>query len=238
MSVKLNNLLSSLEKAEAKVEKVSATIERHFKQLEKKVSVLTKLGHEIDYSNTDFTVRLSAEFRKQIAHIESQKWSTETGQSVTEYYELCDLCTKLEDIHSSYNKLDDAKKIVSNWIVKVVSEKTKVEFVTSAPKVIIDFVNSWGELAYDWMMENMKNPNAESIRKLIENDKQVKIVQLTMRVTDVIGKITNANEMNVSEKGDLIGIIEGENGRARVETISAGGWNIQCYHYRTLVTKL
>lgn len=237
MSVKLNNLLASLEKSEMKVEKTTATIERHFKQLNKKASALTKLGYDTDYSNIDFTVRQS-EFRKQVAHFESQKWSTETGKSVTEYYEVCDFYSKLEDIQNSYNKLAEAKKIVANWIVKVVSEKAKVDFATSAPQVIIDFVNSWGELAYEWMMENTKNPNAESIRTMIENDKQVKIIQLTMKVTEAVGEITTARQLDVSAKGDLNGIIEGQNGKARVETISAGGYNIQCYHYRTIVTKL
>lgn len=238
MTIKLNNLLTSLEKAELKVEKTTATIERHFKQLEKKVAVLTKLGYELDYSEVQFKNVGYSEFKKQIAHIENQKWNSETGKSVNEYYELCDVCGKLEDIQGAYRKLEEASKIVSNWKVKVVSEKAKVDFATSAPKVIIDFVNSWGELAFEWLMENTERPNESSIRTLIENDKQIKIIQLTMRVTDVVGTITDARNLSVGEKGDLTGIIVGEEGKARLETISAGGWNIQCYHYRTLVTAL
>ena len=38
--------------------------------------------------------------------------------------------------------------------------------------------------------------------------------------------------------GEINGIAEGEKGRAKVETIGAGGYNIQCYHFRVLVNKI
>ena len=34
------------------------------------------------------------------------------------------------------------------------------------------------------------------------------------------------------------GIIIGEKGKAKVQTFSAGGWNIQCFHYRTRVDRV
>jgi hypothetical protein len=231
---KLERLFASLEKSEAKVEKIKTTIERHFKQLDKKVATLAKAGMDIDVSGIEYQVKNRVEFGKQIAHIEAQKWG-EDGKGVPQYWELCELVYKMDDIYSSYKKLADAEQVVSNWKVKVVAEQTRVDFASSAPQVIVDFVNKWGELAFEWLMVNSKFPNEESIRKTIENEKQIKIIQLTMRVTDAVGTITNAKGLEISEKGDLVGIIVGEKGKAKVETISAGGWNIQCFHYRTLV---
>ena len=236
---KLENLMASLEKSEAKIEKIKVTIEKHFKQAEKKAKVLAAAGFNVDYSNIKFGGYMrSAEFVEQVKHIENQKWNPDTNRGVEQYYELCDLINKLDDIRGSYNKLVEAEKTNDNWKVKVVAEKTRVDFASSAPKVIVDFVNRWGELAYEWMMENVAHADETSIKKTIENEKQVKIIQLTMRVTNVVGTITDAAHLEIGEKGDLVGIIEGEKGKATVETITAGGWNIQCFHYRTIVNKI
>lgn len=60
-----------------------------------------------------------------------------------------------------------------------------------------------------------------------------KLVELMQRVCKVTGVITNA-DLYVN-KGDLNGIIYGEDGNARVETIGAGGYAVQRYHLRVLV---
>lgn len=55
------------------------------------------------------------------------------------------------------------------------------------------------------------------------------------RTNAIVGKITDANGLTVGAKGDLNGYIYGTRGRARVQTIGAGGYNIQCFHFRTLI---
>ena len=57
------------------------------------------------------------------------------------------------------------------------------------------------------------------------------------RVNAICGKITDASGLKVGAKGDLNGYIIGERGTAHVQTIGAGGYNIQCYHFRTLIHK-
>lgn len=235
---KLNTLLASLEKAETKVEKINATIERHFKRVEKNKTALEKSGIIVNYDNVVLK-GTSAEFNESMKELESLRSKLYRDESLEKEFNcLYTLCNVLEDIRGSYKKLEEAQKVVSNWHEKVITEKAKNDFAASAPQVIIDFVNAWGELAFEWMMANEKKPNEESIRKLIENEKQIKIIQLTTRVTDVVGNITDASQLDIGEKGDLIGIIKGEKGSVEVETISAGGWNIQRFHYRTIVTKL
>lgn len=75
------------------------------------------------------------------------------------------------------------------------------------------------------------------LKKTLENDKKIKMLDLINRVNAVIGSITDASNLKV-RAGNLNGYIDGENGRAKVETIGAGGYNIQCFHYRTLVNKI
>ena len=57
------------------------------------------------------------------------------------------------------------------------------------------------------------------------------------RTNAIVGEITDASELEVGAKGDLNGYITGKRGRAKVQTIGAGGYNIQCFHFRTLINK-
>lgn len=57
------------------------------------------------------------------------------------------------------------------------------------------------------------------------------------RTNAIVGQITDASELEVGAKGDLNGFITGTRGRAKVQTIGAGGYNIQCFHFRTLINK-
>ena len=67
------------------------------------------------------------------------------------------------------------------------------------------------------------------------------------RVTKVTGTITDASNLHL-ENGDINGIIIGERDKAKVQTISAGGYNDhiildsgrrgQCFHYRVLINPI
>ena len=55
------------------------------------------------------------------------------------------------------------------------------------------------------------------------------------RTNAIVGEITDATGLVVGEKDDLNGYIVGTRGTAKVQTIGAGGYNIQCFHFRTLI---
>lgn len=234
MSEKLNRLVASLEKSETKVEKIKNTIERNFKLLDKKIAVVAELGYTVTYNHLEFGV-FSGVFTKSYEDMEQQKW--DENRKDGDYWALCEVFSKLDDINTNHQKLAEAEKIVSNWKEKIVKEQDNLKINESAPQIIIDFVDAWGEMAFDWHMKNARHPNEELIRKLIESEKEYKVRDLVYRVENVTGKITDAKYLSVGEKGDLTGYIVGEDGRAWVETISAGGWNIQCFHFRTIVSK-
>lgn len=75
----------------------------------------------------------------------------------------------------------------------------------------------------------------EYLEKVLEEDRKTKMLDLIYRVNDVVGTITDATYLQVNEKGNLDGVIIGEKGKARIETIGVGGYNIVCFHYRTNV---
>lgn len=57
------------------------------------------------------------------------------------------------------------------------------------------------------------------------------------RTNEIVGQITDASGLTVGAKGDLNGLIKGTKGTAKVQTIGAGGYNIQCFHFRTLINR-
>lgn len=78
----------------------------------------------------------------------------------------------------------------------------------------------------------------EWLNKTLESDKQAKLLDMVYRITGTVGEITDASHLKINEKGNLDGIVIGKKGKAQIETIGAGGWNIQVFHYRTLIHKI
>lgn len=76
---------------------------------------------------------------------------------------------------------------------------------------------------------------AEWLDKAIEDEKKAKLVDLIIRINKVVGTITDASFLRIGAKGDINGYVVGTEGRAKVETIGAGGYNIVCFHFRTLI---
>ena len=58
------------------------------------------------------------------------------------------------------------------------------------------------------------------------------------RTNKIVGQITDASNLTIGSKGDLNGYIVGTRGKAHVETIGAGGYNIQIFHFRTLIKEV
>jgi len=97
--------------------------------------------------------------------------------------------------------------------------------------------------AYD-MYENMKyekHCDRDPILVLDKNlDREVKAkkINLIARIEKKAGVIFDASYLKIGVDGNLNGIVEGDIDKVTVTTIYAGGYNIQCLHYRVLVKVL
>ena len=79
----------------------------------------------------------------------------------------------------------------------------------------------------------------EMLNKELDNEVKAKYKDLVYRISSVIGIIQNASNLYIGrQNGEINGYVEGTKGNCWVETISAGGYNIQCFHYRVLVKKV
>lgn len=90
---------------------------------------------------------------------------------------------------------------------------------------------SWYDFAYHYTLEDAFNNNRRDANNLIFN--------LLNRVTERVGQITDCQYLRLDRDNAGYSIINGRiigtNGECRIESIGAGGYNIQRYHIRVLV---
>jgi hypothetical protein len=233
-------LKERLTKAQEKVEKCKATIERHKAQAEKKLQKITDNGWSTnleDYRGSD----------------NREAWSL-----------AYDYKYKLEDIKGAERKLEEAEQIVKNWQDKL--DKQVALELTLANEVPEAFKQARAELVDRWVKydieerERMLQKKAElphkefrklykftqeedlkrtdeEFRKIEEREADMWLINLYNRVKDITGEVTDCRYLRWGGKC-LDGFVVGKEGKARVETIGAGGYNIQRFHLRVLVHKM
>ena len=105
-----------------------------------------------------------------------------------------------------------------------------------ADKLQKDFTVKYGQfLSHD---RNGAAKYEETLRADVEAERLRKYDTLLDAVENITGVIVNASGLNIAGNGDLEGVVRGRQGNARVNTFGAGGYNIQCYHFRTRVTRI
>ena len=294
MATKIEKLNDSIEKAQLKVEKSEKTIERHEDQLTKK---LVKASKTFGLDMTGMTKEEVEEYK------ESNREAFRENENVWDLYEII---RKFEDIEGAKRKLAEAERVLKNWEDKLAVEIEADRYLEdNAPEVIMEFIENWKRMAYDWhvkryedyqsfkekLSSDLKEARREmgiddrmmptrsqdkelekigldykSIRKRkvefagstvmkmdeirdggerltwldrkLEAEKKAKLLDLVYRLNNVIGETEDASDLRIGAEGNLNGIVIGKLGRAKIETVGAGGWNIQCFHFRTLLHKL
>lgn len=79
------------------------------------------------------------------------------------------------------------------------------------------------------------NLDLKKLNKILDEEVRIKRDMFLARVKEVIGDIRDLSGLKISAKGEINGIAKGVKCNAKVETIGAGGYNIQCFHFRVLV---
>lgn len=78
----------------------------------------------------------------------------------------------------------------------------------------------------------------DALTKSLDMEANAKYDDIVERTNSIVGQIVDASFLRIGPKGDLNGYVIGTRGKASVQTIGAGGYNIQCYHYRTLIREM
>lgn len=113
------------------------------------------------------------------------------------------------------------------------------------------YTNRWGKEDYkevkvaEGKFEHLRPYSGERtieealarLDKDLEQEANRKYDFIIERTNSIVGEITDASQLTIGAKEDLNGYIIGTKGTAKVQTIGAGGYNIQCFHFRTLINK-
>lgn len=93
------------------------------------------------------------------------------------------------------------------------------------------------KVRYSWVLNYVEHLRFDTVKfeRDIKAEAERKYDFIIERTEAIVEKITDASGLEVGAKGDLNGEIIGTKGTATVNTVGAGGYNIQCFHFRTLI---
>ena len=80
----------------------------------------------------------------------------------------------------------------------------------------------------------------KQIKKDVVDNMDKMVINLMTRIQDKVGNIESTSGLRVTQANKnegyaINGTVKGDKGSCNVRSISAGGYNIQCWHIRTII---
>jgi DNA repair exonuclease SbcCD ATPase subunit len=231
-------LKDRLQKANEKIQRKTATIEKHCKTISKKETELTKMGfdprnfNKYEHRNNNEAYWLGCDIESKWDDIKRlQREITETKKSIEKYElqlagEMERENTFLKDVPESMKQLQ--QELVDQWNEYDFDRKNSLK-AKCQELDWKEFIQRFKHSGYNFM----QLPD-ETIKKNNERDAKALVIDLYYRINHITGEVTDWSKMYCSG-GALNGTVSGKEGKAKVETILAGGYNIQRLHIRVLV---
>jgi chromosome segregation ATPase len=225
----IKTLNERIAKAEEKVAKKTATIAKKTALIEKKNAQIEKATDE---NERYWLVCDTNHLREDIIRLENE--IKETGATIEKYRKQ--LAGEIERENTLVREVPETLKrmqaeLVEKWDAWDKEDKKRI-------------LAAYRELGYKKFFENHSWNELQEARRSDEEihaanvrDAESAIINLIYRVRDAVGTITDWSGVHVSG-GVLNGYVVGTEGRCVVETITAGGWNIQRFHLRVLVKQI
>ena len=152
-------------------------------------------------------------------------------EAINRYYKINSECCKQSN--NVWKLPIEERKAESRRIHKVESDAKK------------EFNNNWGWMTSYVDREYDFNSNGYTFilnKAKLEKDLTIEADRkydfIIERTNEIVTKITDASNLYIGYSGELNGYIIGTTGTAKINTIGAGGYNIQRFHFRTLIHKM
>lgn len=242
IDTKIENAQKKISKLEQKLIKIRSALstgknpyyydEYDLKRTTKELDQLKeKLETYIQKKNTDESIEIIPVIEQFLEDWKKKAidWYKEDYKNLLEFRK--ELRAKKEELQQwrkeilgnewKYSKEVVAKEIEMGIDSTTIQKRLRIKFNNLTLR-LSDYGNNW----------------EKQLEKWIEQEKVNKRKMLIARVKEIVGQITDAKRLFIGSNAEINGIIIGIKGKAKVETISAGGYNIQCFHYRVLVKEI
>lgn len=248
--MKITTLKERIEKATQKIEKKQNTIVKKNAQIEKKYQALKKLGiedpenhdreefrgadnwHDIYWTYCDIG-HLKEDIARGGKEIEATKKTLEKYEAQLAG-EIKKESIFLKEIPEVMIRLQN--ELVETWDAWDKDRKARIRKAYDELGYS-KFVKSYSYADYEFMSKPTEKIHSDN-----ERDAKALVLDLYYRVKDVTGEVTDWSgiEATIGTGGFTVlnGVVIGKEGRARVESILAGGYNIQRLHVRVLVHEI
>lgn len=220
-----------IQKANEKITKKQGTITKKQALIEKKTASLAKAFDEYEIRSLNFDIKY---LKEDIARLEKE--IPEIRKTVEKYEKQ--LAGEIEKEALLTKTMPEEFRTLKNTLVEKwdAFDLERKEFFRKKSEEMEyrEFIRQYKYSAYDLAWHT----STEEIHKKNEKDAEYFIIDLYNRVKGITGEVTNWEGIRLTMGNSfpvLEGMVQGKEGKARVETILAGGYNIQRLHIRTLV---
>ena len=230
-------------KAEERIAKKQNTIEKKKGWIEKKTIALDKMNDQdrrwaesdIHWWNEDIerATREIDEIKKTIENYKKQLDGATEKEKILKT--IPDSMKKMQtDLVDGWDNYDKNKK---TELKKIYSDIEKIKDYKERQKEKRIFIRKYSMTGYDLMFKSDNDIHKDNM-KVAEK----LIIDLYYRIKNITGDVTNWQDIRATQGANgfavLNGIVTGKQGTCRVESIEAGGYNIQRYHIRVLTHEI
>ncbi len=232
--MKIETLKDRIEKAKEMINKKENTIIKKTKMIEKKQKQIEKAKEDNEKYWLEADIRsLEDDIKRGKKEIEAKK-ETLTKYELQLKGELEKESLYVKEMPSQFKQLQEA--LVERW-----NEWNKNRKATLIEKYkelgYKSFIKEYSYNDYDFMKIDDKKLEATN-----EKEAKALIIDLYNRVKEITGEVESWEDVHATQGAQgmvvLNGTVKGKEGVAQVESILAGGYNIQRLHIRVLVKAL
>lgn len=240
-------MAQKIETIQNNIAKIETWMNKKSEMVGKKIAMLNKANYMVDatFETISETSDIAdAELKRAMANNESQKiidalysLSVLTDDIQRKQRELA----KLQKIE--LEMLEHLKNLTPEQLERKIQRENEIalhNYIKSEmDNIKIPALESWlanYRIAYTEMCHKYFDGFELSMRlgeteKMVRNQK----MNIIIRSFEKVGKLVDVDFGTIGMNGEFNGIVIGERGTASIRTIMAGGYNIQCLHYRVLV---